>query len=100
MNGIKNSNPISLKRLQEIAYWIELDISKLELEDAYDRVLSECELMYSEVLKVITGSASNIYPELNSYGQKKLLECKNMMVLLNLELEVSYPSNEDIPEAI
>lgn len=95
MNGIKNSIPISRQGLNEIAYWIESDISKLDIEEAYNHLLGKCELMYSEVVNVTAGKTSSIYLELNDYDEKTLQDCTAMVALLIIELEVSYPVERD-----
>lgn len=94
--SLRNSDPISRERLEEIAYWIEQDISELSNGAAFDFLFGECELMYSELIKVIAGKYSSVYPELNGYNQNNLQRCKWAIVLLNIELEISYPIERDV----
>ncbi len=91
MKSLRNSNPISRGRLEEIAWWIETDIKGMGDQEAYDFLVGKCELMYLEILKVIAGRHSSIYLELNSYCLAQLEQGKGAICALNIELAVSYP---------
>lgn len=91
MNALKNSYPMSRQELCEIADWIEEDISGMSNREAYDYLIGQCELMYSELIRVIAGKKSDIYPELNTYDDETLNKCKGAICFLNIELGIGYP---------
>lgn len=90
MKGLLQSNQISRDRLDSIADWIEEDVSSMTDQQAYEYLVGKCELMYSELLKVIAGKQSSLYPELNTYDSMTLNKCKGAICCLNIELDVSY----------
>lgn len=91
MESLRNSLPISRERLCEMAETIEVDISGCSNKEAYECLVGHCEVMYSELLRVVAGHESLAYPELNAFNEDQLEKCRACMVCFSLELETTYP---------